>query len=702
MAASSSAHSVSFHTVANNFKLIEAVDIAAIFRPIIQSNGNNPSDNGHYDDICQFLDRIPLARLFSLLLVAVEPREESDFPFSLNSSVLTDAIQINPRNDDALQALKVLTNDPRLLDSLRLRIMQMNASATVHLGTNNPPFRPDCCLHHIALLSPTIISIPSFFEAGRHGQEFPLIGRPPGALVNFRTMCGFELCRLSMDSTTMSWVHGSVVELLLLLKQYSLMREDLVFVCTILIEHILVQLPLSLVFLPKLLFSLAQGFIAESEVTDDYQGHLLLLGSLLRTVSDGINPSFVMFYEQEKQSIVSPLAALLLPFFPEFCRQPVPPPADPFFTIDIPSLDIPDKIPDPLGDFLIYRSMITYRSSLTEFPFADVLAIWLALDEQVRPPPTVLPTNDPSRIHITNPSQRECVVHLIAPSSLPPNCCVLRSESQSFEDFEVVALTKLPKAIEFNSRHLFLSLISTKDMLSVTVEAKQTPPRIGDMTHRFCPANIHDEFIQDIRVLTTEWTPEHTQLLLSLFALSMLQQRNFQPFIDAVSESPLCETFPRKVIYIVSYVAHRLNFIRRVHSTQVPGELWRSVNSFVSMDEAAQQFVRSILTRPSGSVTLQINRREANRLVLTGHGKSIISQFADQVSRIRMDCLQDACCPWQVIFLGEDAIDTGGPRRELFFEIATSIFEPSSKLFIPSPNGRNHSETSGTFSCHIP
>jgi hypothetical protein len=55
-----------------------------------------------------------------------------------------------------------------------------------------------------------------------------------------------------------------------------------------------------------------------------------------------------------------------------------------------------------------------------------------------------------------------------------------------------------------------------------------------------------------------------------------------------------------------------------------------------------------------------------------------------------MDQLQTSGRPWRVKFVEESAIDAGGPGRELFFEIATSIFEPSSNLFIPSPNGRYH------------
>jgi hypothetical protein len=55
-----------------------------------------------------------------------------------------------------------------------------------------------------------------------------------------------------------------------------------------------------------------------------------------------------------------------------------------------------------------------------------------------------------------------------------------------------------------------------------------------------------------------------------------------------------------------------------------------------------------------------------------------------------MDYLRHPECPWRVSFTGEEAVDAGGPRRELFFEISSSIFEPTSAIFVLSPNGRYH------------
>jgi hypothetical protein len=55
---------------------------------------------------------------------------------------------------------------------------------------------------------------------------------------------------------------------------------------------------------------------------------------------------------------------------------------------------------------------------------------------------------------------------------------------------------------------------------------------------------------------------------------------------------------------------------------------------------------------------------------------------------------------WKATFVGEPAIDAGGPGRELLTEAAASIFERTSKLVVQTPNGRHQA---GDFrECFIP
>jgi ubiquitin-protein ligase E3 A len=71
-----------------------------------------------------------------------------------------------------------------------------------------------------------------------------------------------------------------------------------------------------------------------------------------------------------------------------------------------------------------------------------------------------------------------------------------------------------------------------------------------------------------------------------------------------------------------------------------------------------------------------------------GPGRTIIGQFGDIIQRHTVSDWQ-AEDPWHVDFMNESAIDVGGPRRELFGEIARSIFEESSQMVTQAPNGRN-------------
>ena len=44
--------------------------------------------------------------------------------------------------------------------------------------------------------------------------------------------------------------------------------------------------------------------------------------------------------------------------------------------------------------------------------------------------------------------------------------------------------------------------------------------------------------------------------------------------------------------------------------------------------------------------------------------------------------------PWKGSFVDEEAVDAGGPARELGTEITASIFDPSTEVTVLTPNGR--------------
>jgi hypothetical protein len=92
-------------------------------------------------------------------------------------------------------------------------------------------------------------------------------------------------------------------------------------------------------------------------------------------------------------------------------------------------------------------------------------------------------------------------------------------------------------------------------------------------------------------------------------------------------------------------------------------------------------------------VDLFINRHAAQRLVLEGHGdaeQSIVWQvarFFHQFGPKRFQLLGEKV--WRVRFAMEEAMDAGGPSRELMTELASSIFEPTSLLFIQAADAKH-------------
>lgn len=95
----------------------------------------------------------------------------------------------------------------------------------------------------------------------------------------------------------------------------------------------------------------------------------------------------------------------------------------------------------------------------------------------------------------------------------------------------------------------------------------------------------------------------------------------------------------------------------------------------------------------SNSVTnvmqIEIDRKQAYELrtnAISNYEVSIIAQLS-KYSQVASNRTKER--PWRVKFVGEQAIDAGGPSNELFFEAAADFCSPNCGLVIQTPNGRN-------------
>jgi hypothetical protein len=156
--------------------------------------------------------------------------------------------------------------------------------------------------------------------------------------------------------------------------------------------------------------------------------------------------------------------------------------------------------------------------------------------------------------------------------------------------------------------------------------------------------------------------------------------------------STLNDIFSEWTISLVARIVYSINqvFLLAVgHSKLIESQL-DVVSELLSFEISLQRFL-SVIARDVGDMTLMrlsINRRIASDAIEEGrdaHESSIVAQVTQAFKHLPFNAGRCFPLPWKVTFIGEEAIDAGGPGKELLNEFSTSIFQPTSKLVIPSP-----------------
>jgi hypothetical protein len=86
------------------------------------------------------------------------------------------------------------------------------------------------------------------------------------------------------------------------------------------------------------------------------------------------------------------------------------------------------------------------------------------------------------------------------------------------------------------------------------------------------------------------------------------------------------------------------------------------------------------------------NRFQAMRYDSSDWGQfddSLLGQLIRQIPLRDLPKLKCRDCPSNVNFVGEGAIDAGGPGRVAFTDICRDLMMPKTGLFVPTPNARN-------------
>jgi len=138
-------------------------------------------------------------------------------------------------------------------------------------------------------------------------------------------------------------------------------------------------------------------------------------------------------------------------------------------------------------------------------------------------------------------------------------------------------------------------------------------------------------------------------------------------------------------------IIHHINYIHNLKQQSVPKEIWQQCVVCIATNFIAKDILDLIPKSNESYSYISVDRHKARIIITEGKGSrtdSIISQVTPFLISNSKRSLRRTDRIWSVSFVGERAIDAGGPARELIGETADSIFQPTTGLFIQVPNGR--------------
>jgi hypothetical protein len=442
------------------------------------------------------------------------------------------------------------------------------------------------------------------------------------------------------------------------------------------------------------------------DFSEDYRSRLIILGSILR--QSDLKDQFRLFLLQESRVLESPLIMELTKFFPEFLAVEPGPPTSTTCRIPVVPID-PGAITQGFNEVIQTFKLFTRRyESLVGFPFWEILPYWLRVSEAWRTDKKtgngdssdeVEPFYEritPEVMRISNPTPQLATfrVRYTANHKWPPQSMMMMDILPEMGNAQFLNARQMNKTHDIEPQGtIFLGLIDVPEgwqavRIEFTNYKKFAPPPPEEVTM----SNVREPFLADMKEFATTWSDADTEELIILIPRYAFREPDFAGVEAVAKSSNLCQRFSTNVVLLRSLVLHHFNFIRWKHYTAVSRALWDSMTSFVSCEDAADLVTSEIVNGPPDSfASFTIDRHAAHQLVLAGRGdssKSVISQLSSVFRKIGVSHLQCKKRPWKVKFLGEYAIDAGGPTRELMTETASSIFEATSKLAIPTPNNR--------------
>jgi hypothetical protein len=272
---------------------------------------------------------------------------------------------------------------------------------------------------------------------------------------------------------------------------------------------------------------------------------------------------------------------------------------------------------------------------------------------------------------------------------------VLFDYSSHFDAPTIITGRRLTERFRFDpGRDLFLALIDCPGGWSVVhvkfcgiAQSSPDPPDSMDI------APVKAQFIADLEEFAVRWTPRDTEELVLLLPRAVIHDATFDAADAVVRGSALCARFSTTVVLLRALILYLFNNVRPfAHRPGFPLH-WEATPAFIAWEDAADVIMKAIVSSMV-CASFSVDRHAAQQLSLAGRGdcnRCIVSQLTRVFGQLALPQLQCKLRPWKVAFAGELAIDAGGPARELMAEGAASIFDPASRLSVPTPNNRRKS-----------
>lgn len=669
-------------------------------------------------------------KLFTLISIPLEPFQTNNFlakkfPFSLNP-VVEDCNSIYLSLEiDAKNAINHLLSFEEIVDKLCLSLLRMSESRTMHLICQPHimhTFYPrNSFVKNIEIKNKFTMATVNSFNPVLHNsmtihdkkENLPfIVTKGPTIMTLEDSILSQDFSVFTISQTDNSFTFDTAYEVLLILKNllYVVTTPNQKFTLkSAFCNMFIAQSPFVLKYLAQIAdFLELQLPPTPYDFSDDYLTRLILIGSLLNNV---FSDKFSSFLFQESRILGNTMCIELTKHFPEFLSIQPEKPKSSECIVPIVSLDPGTIKSDFALKIRILRLFSRSYSSLVGFPFWEILPYWLRitgawrsdatsngkapnLNEADEIDPSIEPYNS-DIMHISNPTGQKISIQIkhVVSARLPASSMVMISNTPLFENARFVNGKALTKNIEITGNHTYLSIFDIPggwDALRIEFtnweKYRPPPPEKIDVDA------FHDAFVEDMREFAIKWKPEDTEELIMTLPRYALTEPTFSAAEAIAKNCSLSHKFSINVVLLRALIIHQFNYIRTKQKNEVSKSLWESMTSFVSCEDAADDITACITCGKNDSyATFAIDRHAAQRLAVEGRGdysRSILSQLTVAFKKAGKEHLQCKKRPWKIRFANEQAIDAGGPTRELMTEVASSIFEPTTQVFIPVPNSR--------------